>query len=170
MSSPADIEDQLRRWLEGCRRIVLVGIGNELRRDDFVGVKIARDLKDRVPKHVMLIESETAPESFIEPIIGFSPTHILMIDAGLLGLKPGEVRFIESFKVWQQSTVPISTHALPLRIFCEYVAKETGAEVALLIIQPGRTDFGEGLTVKAERTVHVLVCILPKILQETSPR
>jgi hydrogenase 3 maturation protease len=170
MGSPGAIEGRLRRWLKGCKRVVVVGIGNELRRDDFVGVKIVRGLKGRVPKHVMLVESETVPESFIEPIVSFSPTHILMIDAGLLGLEPGEARFVESFKVWQESTVPISTHALPLRIFCEYVAKETGAEVALLIIQPGRTDFGEGLTVKAKRAAHELICILPKILQETSPR
>ena len=140
-----------------------------MRRDDFVGMKIVRDLKGWVPKHVMLIESETVPESFIEAVVGFSPTHILLIDAGLLGLEPGEAKFAKSSKVWQESTVAISTHALPLKIFCEYLSKETGAEVALLIIQPERTDFGEGLTVKTERAAHELIHILLEIFRTTSP-
>lgn len=164
------VEDQIRRWLKGCRRVVVVGIGNELRRDDFVGVKIVRDLKGRVPKQVMLIESETVPESFIEPVISFSPTHVLLIDAGLVGLEPGHAKFAKSSKVWRESMVAISTHALPLKIFCEYVSEETRAEVALLIIQPGRTDFGEGLTMEMERAAHELIRMLLEIFRTTSPR
>lgn len=35
---------------------------------------------------------------------------------------------------------------LPLRIFCEYLSKATKARIALLLIEPENTDFGEGLS------------------------
>ena len=79
--SKDSLRKALRRWLEGAGKVVVVGVGNELRRDDFVGMKIVKALKDFVPERVMLVESETVPESFMDTIIKFNPTHILIIDA-----------------------------------------------------------------------------------------
>jgi hydrogenase 3 maturation protease len=158
------VGEALQKWLKNAERIVVVGIGNELRRDDFVGVEIVRGLKGKVSEHVLLIESETVPESFIEPITKFNPTNVLLIDAGLLGLEPGDAKFVESGKVLGQSTVAVSTHALPLRIFCEYLEKTAGAEIALIIMQPKVTDFGEGLSVEVERAAEKLKKILLKVL------
>ena len=39
------LEDQLREWLQGARSIVIAGIGNAIRRDDYVGVKVVEDLR-----------------------------------------------------------------------------------------------------------------------------
>ena len=80
------IETELREWFRGAERIVVAGIGNPIRMDDFAGVKIVQDLKGQVSDKVMLIECETVPESFIQQIIDFKPTHILLIDAAILGL------------------------------------------------------------------------------------
>jgi len=113
---------------------------------------------------VMLVESETVPESFIEAITEFDPTHVLLIDAGLLGLEPGDAKFVESSKVLGPSTVAISTHALPLRIFCEYLEKTAGAKIALIIMQPRITDFGEGLSVEVEMAAEKLKRTLLKFL------
>jgi Ni,Fe-hydrogenase maturation factor len=55
---------------------------------------------------------------------------------------------------------------LPLRIFCDYIAKTTGAKIALLLIEPENTDFGEGLTptvqVTAEKITRILTDLLAK--------
>jgi len=160
----ADFKIAVKNWVKNAEKIVVVGVGNELRRDDFVGVEIVRGLKDKVSRLVMLIESETVPESFMEPITKFNPTHILVIDAGLLGLEPGEAKLVESSKILSSPSVPISTHALPLKIFCEYLKKAIGAKIALIIIQPQRTDFGEGLSRKVERAAGELKKILTEIL------
>ncbi len=164
MNKSKNIKDELREWLKNAERIVVIGIGNELRGDDSVGVRIVRSLKGKVPKHVMLIESETVPESFIELITEFNPTNILLIDAGLVGLKPGDARLVESCEVLGPLTAPVSTHALPLRIFFEYLKKTINAKIVLLIIQPKRTDFGEGLSCKVEESVRKLRTILLEIL------
>jgi len=167
VNKSGDVGDALRKWLKNAKRIVVVGIGNELRRDDFVGVELVRGLKGKVSKRVMLIESETVPESFIEPITKFNPTHILVIDAGLLGLEPGDAKFVESSKVLGSQTTAISTHALPLRIFCEYLEKTVGARIALIIVQPKVTDFGEGLSMEVEGAAEKLRNTMIEVLGTT---
>jgi hydrogenase 3 maturation protease len=163
MSKVKDVGDALRKWLGTAEKIVVVGVGNELRRDDFVGVEIVRRLKGKVPEDVMLIESETVPESFLETITQFRPTHVLLIDAGLTGLKPGQIKLMESSEALGPATA-VSTHTLPLRIFCDYLKKTIDSKVALAIIQPKTTDFGEGLTQETERAAQNLTKILTEIL------
>jgi hydrogenase 3 maturation protease len=163
MNNVKDIRDALRRWLGTAEKIVVVGVGNELRRDDFVGVEIVKRLKGKVPQNVMLIESETVPESFLETITQFHPTHVLLIDAGLTGLEPGQIKIMESSEALGPATA-VSTHTLPLQIFCEILKNTTGSKIALAIIQPKTTDFGEGLTKETERTAQNLTKTLTEIL------
>jgi Ni,Fe-hydrogenase maturation factor len=55
----------------------------------------------------------------------------------------------------------ISTHTLPLRVFCDYIRELTGAMVALLLIEPKCADFGEGLTPEvAEAAARVETALL----------
>lgn len=152
------IEEKLRLWLSDAERVVVAGIGNPIRMDDFVGVRVVQILRGKVSDKVLLIECESVPESYIQQIIDFHPTHILLIDAALLGLNPGEPEFLSP----KELTVfpAYSTHILPLRVFCEYLAKTTGAKIGLLLIQPKQTDFGEGLTPEVETSAVELSSIL----------
>ncbi len=158
----SEVEDGLRKWLSDARRVVIAGIGNPFRKDDFVGVKVVRTLQQKVSRYVYLIECETVPESFIDHITEFKPTHILIIDAAMLNLTPGSTKLIETAQL--TSRTAISTHALPLQIFCEYLKNTTGAAVALLTIQPKDTGFGEGLTLKLRNTVTNLTNLLARLL------
>ena len=164
MDSLEKVKEELQKWIKNAETIVVVGIGNQLRRDDFVGLKVVQDLKGRTPGNVMLIESETIPESFIETIIEFNPNRILLIDAGALGLKPGEIMFMESTTVLGPQRSAVSTHALPLKLFCEYLERMIQAEIGLLIVQPENTDFGEGLSEAVSRAAEKLRKILLEIL------
>ena len=40
------IESSLKDWFSGAERVVVAGIGNPFRRDDFVGVDIVRNLQN----------------------------------------------------------------------------------------------------------------------------
>ena len=157
-----DIQSSLKEWLSRAKRVVIAGIGNPFRRDDFVGVEIVRKLQNRVSQSVYLIEAETVPESFIDPITKFKPTHILIIDAGLLKQKPGTSKLADTKQLMRKTS--ISTHTLPLRIFCDYLTETTGAKIALLVIQPKDTSFGEELTTKLKQTAKNLASTLLKIL------
>lgn len=161
-STKYNLERELEKWLDGAEKVVVAGIGNPIRMDDFVGVRIAQELRGRVSKKVCLIECETVPESFIQQITDFDPSHILLIDAAILELKPGESRLVETEKL---ANIPaFSTHTLPLRIFCEYLAKTAKARIGLLLMQPEKTDFGEGLTRQVDASASHITRILRKLL------
>ena len=162
VNSEVDIEESLKNWFSEAQRVVIAGIGNPFRKDDFVGVEIVRNLQNRVSRSIYLIEGETVPESFIDPITKFNPTHILLIDAGLLNLNPGSSRLVDPSKLAKYAA--ISTHLLPLRIFCDYLKETTDAKISLLVIQPEDTSFGEGLTPKLRKTAIKLTDLLLKFL------
>ena len=163
MSGETLAEKKLREWLSNAEKVVIAGVGNPIRMDDFIGVKIVRDLYGKVSEKVLLIECETVPESFLQQIIDFKPSHVLIIDAAVMGLEPGEYRFVkpEHLRVFPA----FSTHMLPLRIFCDCLAETVGVKVGLLLIEPKDTDFGEGLSGEVEaaeqRIVDLLLSILP---------
>jgi hydrogenase 3 maturation protease len=157
-----DVEHELKKWFAVAGKVVVAGIGNPIRMDDFVGVRIVQSLQGKVSEKTCLIECETVPESYIQQITDFNPSHILLIDAALLNLKPGESRLVKPEKLTAYSA--FSTHMLPLRIFCEYLVKTTNAKIALLLIQPEQTDFGEGITPKIEAAARYLVGALARLL------
>ena len=161
--SDYDFRKELKKWLAKAGKIVVAGIGNTIRMDDFVGVKIVQDLQGKVPKNVHLIECETVPESFMDEIVQIKPSHVLLIDAAVMELEPGEVRLFDAEKV--TSFPAISTHMLPLRVFCEYITQLAGAKITLLLIQPGNTEFGEGLTPEVQEAAERITEILLKALQ-----
>ena len=117
------IEKDLKNWFANAKKIVVAGIGNPIRKDDDVGLKIVQTLQGKVPENVCLLECETVPESYILDIEQFKPTHVLLIDAAFLGLKPGEARLLDIEEI--KDFPAITTHTLPLKIFCEYVKQST---------------------------------------------
>ena len=156
------IKTELKKWFAGAEKIVVAGVGNPIRMDDFVGVKIVQELQGKVSEKVFLIECETVPESFIQQIAEFGPTHVLLIDAAIIGLKPGEPRLVETSTL--EKTPAFSTHTLPLRIFCEYLRRTTNAQIGLLVIQPEKTEFGEGLTQQLAASAMHVTQILQRLL------
>ena len=156
------IEKELKTWLVDAEKVVVAGIGNPIRTDDNVGLKIVENLKGKLPASVLLLEAETVPESYLLDIEEFHPSHVLLIDAAFLGLKPGDASLADAEKIAESSAV--TTHLLPLRVFCEYVKQATGAKIALLLIEPESMEFGEGLTAPVQAAAERLTEFLLKVL------
>lgn len=156
------IKSSLQDWLKDAERVVVAGIGNPIRSDDNVGVKIVEALAGKVPGNVMLLEAETVPEGYLYDIEQFKPSHVLLIDAALLGLKPGEAKLVTPEEIPHQTT--ISSHTLPLRIFSEYIQKTMSAKIAFLLIEPKNVEFGEGLSLEIQKTGEKLVLVLKDLL------
>jgi len=85
-----------------------------------------------------------------------------LIDAAFLGFKPGEARLVYAEKMGDFSA--ITTHLLPLRIFCDYVKQATRAKIALLLIEPKSTEFCEGLTAEVQAVAEQLTKVLLGLL------
>jgi len=159
-----EVRKELGKWLSHAERVVLAGVGNSIRMDDYVGVRVVQDLHGKVSNRVHLIECETVPEDSVAQIVNFNPTHVLLIDAALLGLKPGSCKVVEPEGLMMSPA--FSTHMLPLRIFCEHVRETTRARIALLLVEPEKSDFGEGLTPLVEASVKEIVQTLLELLPQ----
>ena len=159
-----NLQTVLKKWLNKSKKVVIAGIGNPIRNDDYIGVKIVHELKNKIPSRVQIYECETVPESFLEPIIELNPSHVLLIDAAMLRLKPGSIRLINPEQIINFS--PITSHTLPLRVFCEFIKKTTESKIALLLIEPKNTDFGEKISPEVQKAAEKITILLPKLLKK----
>jgi hydrogenase 3 maturation protease len=158
-----ELREQLATFfgkLEG-RRVVLVGIGSSIRRDDAVGLYILDLLEGKISRDVLLLNTETVPESYTGAIREFQPTHVLLIDAAHFNGKPGEGRIIPTEMI---ANTTVSTHSLPLNIFIDYIRRSICSEVALLGIQGVNLNMGEGLTLEVEKGAEAIFRILRDLL------
>lgn len=141
---------ELGRLFKG--RVVVVGVGNELRGDDGVGAYVARKVKKR-----NVINAEIAPENFVGKIKKMRPGRIVIVDALDFGGRPGEIRVVDARKT---TGLRFSTHALPLSFFCEYFE---GIEVQLVGIQPKRREFGSRMSREVRKAAERIIgCITPQ--------
>ncbi len=158
------LEQQLREYLgEGERRVVLMGVGNPMRGDDAVGVAVIQRLQEYPIPSVMLLNTETVPESYIGKVESHRPTHVLLIDAANFGGRPGDTRLIDSQHIGGHA---VSTHSLPLTIFISYIEKSLGVEVLLLGVQPKTVVFSEELTPELAEASERIAETLRRVLSE----
>jgi hydrogenase 3 maturation protease len=158
-----DIETELKDWFAGAKKVVVAGIGNSMRSDDYVGPRIVEGLQGKVGCDVLLLECETVPESYILHIEEFKPTHVLLVDAAEMGLEVGDTKLLAAESLPQ--TPAISSHGLSLRVFCEYLKKTNDAKIALLLVQPESMEFDEGLTPKVQASAKKLTETLLTLLR-----
>jgi len=160
--SPGEFSSTLSNWLCGATRVVILGVGNTLRRDDGLGPEFVKRLMGLSGK-VMILDCGSVPESYVGPIRRFKPSHILIVDAADMGLPPGTFKLVYNLKT---PDVFISTHSLPLNFFTEYLESQTSTKIALLMIQPKDITLGESLSPEVEDTVNTISRIVRDRLKE----
>lgn len=156
------LESDLCEWLKDAKRLVIVGVGNPIREDDNVGLTILQGLQGKLSGDVLLLECEMVPEGYLLDIEEFKPTHVLLVDSAVLGREPGDADIVKVNEVAAFSAV--SSHMLPLRLFCEYVEKSTGAKIRLLLVEPKSMGFGESLTPELQMASGLLTELLIRVL------
>ncbi len=155
---------QALRNLSGSRpRVVIIGVGNNLRGDDAAGIAVAHSLLSIQGTEgpslaggvsLLVIDAGSAPENFTGIVRCFVPELVLLVDAAQMDDVPGTVRWLE----WQDTAgLSASTHSLPLHIVAAYMATEMGCAVALIGIQPSATDLGAPISPAVQQAVHTVV-------------
>jgi len=141
---------------------VLVGVGNELRGDDAVGVLAARRLantlsEEQVSGKLSAVESGPVPESYLGPILQNRPQQVVFCDAVDFGGAPGEWRV---FEMDDLSAACVSTHNSSLALLSKVLLAEGVSDVFLLGIQPKQTSFGSPCSREALAAVEEVVAAL----------
>jgi hydrogenase 3 maturation protease len=155
----------LKRRLRGFTRLLVLGIGNQLKGDDAAGIELARQLKRQVglSKEISVVEGGVAPENFTWVIRDVHPSHILIVDAAKMGMQAGSMRIVEKGEI---DSFSFSTHNLSLSFFADYLEKEFGSKVTIVGIEPSNSDFGKGISKPVMESLKVLVRAVLGILSK----
>lgn len=90
--------------------VLLIGVGNEYRSDDAVGLLVAREFARRNLPDVAIVESTGEGASLLEAWKGAD--RVVIVDAVSSGAAPGMVhRIIPSREKWSGGPTPRSSHA-----------------------------------------------------------
>lgn len=158
----SSLEGTLKKSLEGYTKVVVLGIGNELRGDDSAGLHVSEALVG-VSESVFSFSTGAAPESFTGKIKEIAPSHIILVDSAHMDEPAGCVKLIEESDV--DETV-FSTHSTPISELSRYLRNEIGCEVIIVGIRPKRLDLGEGLSPEVSDSVEWLVWKLRRVLRK----
>lgn len=156
-------------------KLIILGIGNELKYDDGVGPFIISELNKRDLKdNVLLINAQTVPENFTGKIRMENPSHIIIIDACLMGLKAGEFKIVneEDF-----ADIGISTHSMSLAYFVKFLNRDNilfiGIEPQSLelidqdslgVLGADLMDFNGELTSDVKKSANEIIDMFEEIL------
>jgi hydrogenase 3 maturation protease len=118
--------------------IIIIGIGSDIRGDDAAPLRILDRLEKENLSGVKIIRAGTRPENFTEIIRRYNPTHILILQTGRWGGKPGEASFIQL-----DNTDGKSLHESPLTSLIHFLDPILNAKIRLLFTEPRSLIFGE---------------------------
>lgn len=163
LRSDGEIAGEISRRVEG-KRTVLCGVGNDLRGDDGVGLRVASALS--VPEHidnVSVIICGELPENYLQDIVDLDPECVVFLDAANVGEQPGTILVIESEEIDGHT---ISTHRLPLSFLSRIIESRLhhGVDTFVLGIQIGSCGFGEEMTGEVSGSSKRLSSVLSSIL------
>ena len=141
--------DDLKQNLNG--KVCVIGIGNRLKGDDAAGPELIDRITGRSRFHCL--DTGVAPENYLEKIVRIKPDTILLVDAMDFGGESGACRL---FSADQITGGGLSSHALSLRMTCDYLQQRISARVFVLGIQPARVNMNGPLSAAVGAAVEKL--------------
>jgi len=140
----------LKAHLKG--KVVILGIGNNLRSDDGIGSILASRLKDKVP--YLVYDAGQSPENYLGKIVAERPDNVIIIDAVDFNGQPGELRVIETNGL--KTANLFSTHNASILLTINYLKNNLKLDIIILIIQPKSIAFGDALSPEITKTLDKL--------------
>ena len=156
------IKNDLSEFLQDYEKLLILGVGNELKCDDGVGPFIIKKLEKELSEdNIVLINGETVPENFTGKIKKDNPSHIIILDACLMDEEPGTVKVVNSENF---INIGISTHSMSLSYFVKYLTREHDFKIIFIGIEPESMDYNENLTEVVEKNALKLIEIIKGII------
>jgi hydrogenase 3 maturation protease len=153
--------DKLVGFLKDAIVVVVIGMGNELRADDAVGLHVVRLLKPFTHEKLKVFEGHMTPEAYIGPACASHPTHVLIVDAAELGQKPGAWQVLSKNNVEQGL---FTTHTIPAVEIAAEIQRKCSAAVVFVGIQPKSRDISLGLSRECQKAAEEISEIIKKTM------
>ena len=152
------LKAQLKNKLANAKRIVILGVGSELRSDDAAGILAAEAINRKIKKNrkpaVTVLFGETAPENLTGEIKKSKPSHLIIIDAAEISKKSGEVALFGPQNI---KGISFCTHQLPMNIMIDYLKNYIDCEFLFVGIQPKSLKVGNNLSKEVKIAVKYIV-------------
>ncbi|MHC9063376.1 hydrogenase maturation protease [Nitrospira sp. CMX1] len=144
--------------------IRIIGLGNEFRGDDAVGLLAARRIRERIGSHIQVVEAESAGVELLDLM---KDAHtVFLIDALCSGKVPGTIHRLDVLAGPIASNLfPRSSHAIGVGEVLE-LARTLGVLPATVIvygIEVGNTELGQPLSSSVAKALDQVV---DQIVQE----
>lgn len=150
-----------------CPKILILGIGNILLRDEGVGVRVVEYLKRRkLPDGVELLDGGTAGADLLDHICGRE--KVIVIDVMQGDYPPATMVRVTSQDLKPADAPLLSMHSLdlPQTIAMTYLLNCPPKEVVILGIQPEKIECGMDLTPVLQASVPRIAEYIESILKE----
>ena len=157
-------ELQLKSFLENFEKLIVLGVGNELKCDDGIGPYIIKELKKENIEdddRIMFIDAQTVPENFTGKIRKENPSHMIIVDACLMDGEAGDMKIVDKDDF---ANIGISTHSMSLSFFVRYLEQDTDFKIIFVGIEPESMDYADEPTPKVEKAACEFVNILKGII------
>jgi len=145
---PEDLKNFL---LKNDKRILFVGIGNLLKKDDGVGVYISSRIRKK--SNIEALTVEVSLENYIGKINSIDPDILVLVDCVEMGSAPGTYKLMSISKI---NDLTFNTHNISLKRLSDFFKMP----VYLLGIQPEKIDFGENISYlvkeEAEKIINII--------------
>ena len=146
------------------KRLLVLGVGNEIMGDDAVGLKVVRELKKkRLPEYVEVVEGGTLSFQLLNFLDRYD--KIIIVDAIYSGGEPGDVKKLRFSELAQKiESSAVTSHDFDFfRVLKILGMIEKVPEAIVVGVEVERISFGERLSEKVEKGVLKAV---EKIIRE----
>ena len=147
-----------------CKKIVVLGLGNILLKDEGVGVCVAEEIAKRsLPENVEVIDGGTASLDILTSMKEVD--KLIIIDALRGGEKPGTVYRLHPEDLLTPSDTHVSLHQMHVLEGLSAAEKMGNApqETVIIGVEPEEIDWGVGVTSTVKRKIPEITDI---VLQE----
>jgi hydrogenase maturation protease len=152
-------------------RILVIGVGNEYRSDDAVGLVVARRLRRLSLENVTVIEESGEGADLLESWEGAD--MVIIVDAASSGAKPGTIHCIDAgVKQIPRGLLHYSTHAFSVGAAVE-LARVMGRlppHILVYAIEGARFEEGMALSGAIEESASAVVGLVLKEVRASAPR
>jgi len=145
---PEDLKNFL---LKNDKRILFVGIGNLLKKDDGVGVYISSRIRKK--SNIEALTVEVSLENYIGKINRIDPDILVLIDCVEMGSAQGTYKLMSVSHI---DDLTFNTHNISLKRLSEFFKMP----VYLLGIQPEKIDFGENMSCIVKEEANKIINII----------
>jgi len=145
-----------KEFLEGLKdrvkgKVVILGIGNELRGDDGFGPYLVESIKGKID--AALFNCGTVLENYYNPIVKAKPDVIILLDIVNFEGPYGEIGIFEKDDILK---VGFSTHNISPKIFLEMLTNTITSDIIMVGVKPKVTVFGSDISPEVKESADML--------------